>query len=487
MAGKDPQTVIIADDDSDVLSLLGAHVRRWGYEVTGVMSKGELLSALVQTRPLLVLLDLRFGDSDGLELLQQILASSPDLPVAMLTAHGSIAAAVSAMQAGAYDFLTKPLDFTRLRVLLAHALEKQALAARLRSLEALAVSPGLRLLGESAAMRQTLDRLRGVAPTDATVLVLGESGTGKELAARTVHDLSRRKDGPFIPLNTAALPRELAESLLFGHERGAFTGADRAQAGVCELADKGTLFLDEIGEMELGLQAKLLRFLQERTLQRVGGARPISVDVRVVAATNRDLAERVRAGAFREDLYYRLNVVPVRMPALRERVEDIPVLAGRFLAAAQAKYGKTGMSFAPETLVAMQRYPWPGNVRQMENLVERLTILHPGSEIGPEAVADDLRPLTGEPLSPVGAVQPPIRRSVVEASGPQEDMRVVDQIERNAITDALASSKGKVREAAQFLGLSQATMYRKLKRYGINLEDFNPSAGGTPPPSRVDV
>jgi len=475
MVAKSQQLVVIADDDRDVLAMLGSHIERWGYRVATTQSKGELLSLLVRERPIIVLLDLRFGDADGLELMQQILTGSPNLPIALLTGHGSIGTAVSAIQSGAYDFLTKPPDLTRLRVLLAHAAEKQSLAARVQNLESLAVAPGLRLVGDSPVMHRTFDLLRSVAPTDATVLVLGESGTGKELAARTLHDLSRRSEGPFVPVNTAALPRELAESLLFGHEKGAFTGADRSQVGMCELADKGTLFLDEIGEMELSLQAKLLRFLQERTIQRVGSPKTITVDVRVVAATNRDLAERVKAGAFREDLYYRLNVVPVRMPPLRERPADIPILAGRFLKAAAAKHGREELAFAPETLAVMGRYSWPGNVRQLENVVERLAILCRGPVIYPEAIGDEfgLSNSSDTPPPPVVLTRsgitsvPQARRDTSEG-----DLRMMDQIERNAITGALEQSTGRVQEAAQLLGLSQATMYRKLKRYGINLNDF---------------
>jgi two-component system, NtrC family, response regulator HydG len=478
MSNANQPLVLIADDDPEVLALLGTHIGRWGYRVMLARGKGELLTTLVRHRPILVLLDLQFGDANGLEVMGQLLSTSPDLPVALLTAYGSIDTAVSAMRSGAYDFLTKPPDLTRLRVLLTHAAEKQALAAKVRKLEALAVSSGLRLMGESPAIQQTFNLLKSVAPTDATVLILGESGTGKELAARTVHELSPRKDGPFIPLNTAALPRELAESLLFGHEKGAFTGADRVQAGVCELANHGTVFLDEIGEMELTLQAKLLRFLQERTVQRVGSPKPINVDVRVVAATNRDLAERVREGQFREDLYYRLNVVPIKMPPLRDRPEDIPLLAGRFLNVALSKYMREGLSFAPETLQAMTRYNWPGNVRQLENLVERLAILTPGPLILPEALADEFRTASlNRPAPVVSVINPPApAKPLLESVEPQasgdEGLRKVDQLERQAILEALTKTGGKVQDAAHILGLSQATMYRKVKRYSINLADF---------------
>jgi len=336
-------------------------------------------------------------------------------------------------------------------------------------------------MGESPAMQRLTGLLRSVAPTDATVLILGESGTGKELAAQTVHELSRRKDGPFVPLNMAALPRELAESLLFGHEKGAFTGADRAQAGACELADKGTLFLDEIGEMDINLQSKLLRFLQERTVQRVGNPRPVTVDVRVVAATNRDLAERVQSGHFREDLYYRLNVVPVKLPPLRERREDIPALAGRFLHRALMKYHREGVTFTSEALDAMTRFDWPGNVRQLENLIERLAILAPGPQIGPEAFLDEFRPTTLPMAAPasLSVTPPPVSMPFTAVTPPPSgvsSLRLVDQIEKQAIVDALGRSGGSVRDASHSLGLSQATVYRKLKRYEINLNDYAKTA-----------
>jgi DNA-binding NtrC family response regulator len=470
-----PGLVVIADDDPDVLRWMSNLITNWGCRVAAAETKGELLTLLTREQPQLVLLDLRFGSTDGLELLQQIRAASPDLPVALLTGHGSIDAAVSAIRAGAYDFLTKPPDQTRLRMLIAHAAEKQALAARVRKLESVTLSPALHLASESQSMQRTVKVLQSVAPTDATVLILGESGTGKELAARMVHELSQRKNGPFVPVNTAAIPRELAESLLFGHEKGAFTGADRVQAGVCELADGGTLFMDEIGEMELGLQAKLLRFLQERTLQRVGSSKLQTVDVRVVAATNRDLLERVKAGQFREDLYYRLNVIPVRLPALRERREDIPILACRFLHKAAIKYGHQELRFTPEMLVALQNEPWPGNVRQLENVVERLAILTMGPEIGPEALERETPAETAR-QERVPETTQTVETPIASESTSEGSPRLLDQMEKQAILNALEKSLGVVRDAAYQLGLSQATMYRKIKRYGVDLAKFAPTA-----------
>ena len=403
MAAETPRLIVIADDDPDVLAILETYIGTWGYRTAAARTKAGLMALLFRERPTLVLLDLRFGDTDGMELLGQLLGVCPDLPVALLTGHASVDAAVTAMRLGAYDFLTKPPDLRRLRVPLNHAADKQALAERVRKLEARAgaAAPGLRLLGDSPAMAQAVGLIRSVAPTDATVRVLGESGTGKELAAQTVHEVGRRAGGPFVPLNMAALPRELAESLLFGHEKGTFTGADRAQPGACELADKGTPFLDEVGELDLALQAKLLRFRQERTVQRVGNPRPLTVDVRVVAATNRDLADRVRAGQFREDLYYRLNVVPVKLPPLRDRRPDVAPRAARFLQRALLKYHRDGIAFSPEALDALTGYDWPGNVRQLENLVERLAILAPGPVIGPEAFADEFA--AAAPVAPPGS------------------------------------------------------------------------------------
>ena len=478
MPNESPPLILVADDDPDVSALLCKLISGWGFRARAAGTKAELMAELFRERPAVVLLDLQFGDIDGLELLRQLLEVVPDLTVAMLTGHGSIEIAVTAMRLGAYDFLTKPPDVRRLRVIVNHAVEKQALAARVKTLESLTASPpGVRLMGDSPAMQRVVALIRSVAPTDATVLVLGESGTGKELAARTVHELSRRAAGPFVPLNMAALPRELAESLLFGHERGAFTGADRAQPGACEMADGGTLFLDEMGEMDPALQAKLLRFLQERTVQRVGSAKTLALDVRVVAATNRDLAERVRAGLFREDLYYRLNVVPVVLPALRERREDIPLLAARFLQKAAAKYHREGLSFSPEAVELMTRYDWPGNVRQLENLIERVAILCKDAVIGPQAFADEMRDARTTPTqSPPDTITPLL--SLTPPPVGDVSLRRVDQIEKQAITDALRQAGGSVRNAAHALGLSQATIYRKLKRYAIDLGEFA-SAGGT--------
>jgi DNA-binding NtrC family response regulator len=303
--------------------------------------------------------------------------------------------------------------------------------------------------------------IRRVASTDATILIQAESGTGKELVARALHELSRRSGGPFVALNVASLPRDLAESALFGHEKGAFTGADRMQRGCCEVADGGTLFLDEIGEMDPTLQAKLLRFLQERTVQRIGQGAPITVDVRVVAATHRDLRTMVAAGSFREDLYYRLNVVPIAIPPLRDRPEDVELLARTFLDRASARYARSLEGFSPEAIRAMRGCPWPGNVRQLENLIERVAILCAGPRIELADVLPEIDQAAPTPVadSPSGEFSP---------SADGSPLRAIDRMERDAIIEALRASGGKVSEAARLIGLSQATIYRKIKKFGIS-------------------
>ncbi len=469
-----PPLVMIADDDSDIVALLTQFIQGWGYRVVSATDKGTLLARLSIHKPSLLLLDMRFGITDGLELLPQLRDLYPDLLVALLTAHGSIESAVSAMKFGAYDFLSKPPDLNHLRNLIGHAVEKQAMNDRIKRLESYVQSAptGISLLGDSPAMQQVVGLIRSVAQTDATVLILGESGTGKELVARSIHELSRRTGGPFVPINMAALPRELAESLLFGHEKGAFTGAEKSQAGSCELSDKGTLFLDEMGEMDIALQAKILRFLQERTVQRVGSPRSVTVDARVVAATNRNLLERVRDGQFREDLYYRLNVVPIRIPPLRNRREDVPLLAARFLQKAALKYGRNELHFTASAIGAMTDYDWPGNVRQLENLIERVAILSPTPTIGSEPFLEEFHSQRSVGAKPVD-LSTTINNSRMDfptiPSTNTDGLRLMDVREKQTIEDALRHSQGSVKEAAVMTGLSQATIYRKLKRYGIVL------------------
>jgi two-component system, NtrC family, response regulator HydG len=465
MSNKPKPFVVVADDELPLLQVMEHCLQTWDYRSVGVSNKAQLLEQLSREQPALVLLDLHFGEHNGIELMQQLLADDPDLLVVILTGDGSIERAVTAIKLGAYDYLTKPPDFNRLRVILNHANTKRTLKGRLKGLEHLVKTreSAPQLLGHSPAMNQLRKLIASVAATSATALILGESGTGKELVARAIHEQSDRRLEPFVPLNMAALPSELVESTLFGHEKGAFTSADQAEIGCCEAAAGGTLFLDEIGEMDPKIQSKLLRFLQERSFQRVGSSKTRVVDVRVVAATNRNLRQSLQSGQFREDLYYRLHVLPITVPPLRDRRADIRVLAEHFLQLAGARSGKEVAGFSPEALSFLENYDWPGNVRELENLVERLVILRRGGTIELGDLPLEIRGQAEADTLPVGTVD---CRPAQSESG----LRRMEQIERQAIIDVLRQVQGNVRQAAKLLGLGQATIYRKMKRYGIDLE-----------------
>jgi len=453
--------IFVADDNESLANFLARQLREWGYRTVTYLSKSLLMQRFPQEQPDLVLLDLQFGKDDGIGVMRDLLKIEPCLSIVLLTGHGSIETAVEAIRHGAYDFLTKPPDLQRLRLTLEHAIEKRLLSKRVEQLKKLTEQqdPSRRLWGDSPALKRLRELIESIAPTDVTALIQGESGTGKELVARAIHDQSRRSHGPFVPVNMAALPRELVESTLFGHEKGAFTGADQVRIGCCEGADGGTLFLDEIGEMDLDIQAKLLRFLQEREIQRVGSSRTRAVNVRIVAATNRDLQDQVKRGRFREDLFYRLQVVPLDVPTLRERRGDVPLLVTRFLERAVARHGKDVAGFTPEALVLLTNYDWPGNIRQLENLVERLVILSRTSEIGYDDLPEEIRTFAATTTpSAVGL----------------SHLKVIpiEQVEKRAILEALKKSNGNVRDAAKLLGLGQATVYRKIKGYGVHSRDY---------------
>lgn len=504
MTSSGSPLIVVADDDPDVLALMRLRLKERGYRVDCASDKRGLFECLSREKPLLLLLDLQFGDFDGIELMSELRRQRPNLCVALFTAHASVDTAVSAIKLGAFDYLTKPVDFHRLDRLIDHAVEKFVLEERLDRLQKLVIAQDAtqRLLGDSPAMQRVRETISTIAPTDLTVLVLGESGTGKELVARAVHDKSGRSTGPFVPINMAALPRELAESALFGHEKGAFTGADTTRVGCCEAADKGTLFLDELGTLELPLQAKLLRFLQDRSVQRVGSNKTLQVDVRVVAATNADLEELVREGRFREDLYYRLNVVPIMLPPLRERPTDIPLLAAHFLRRAAARYQSDERQFSDEALASLMAYRWPGNVRQLENIVERVAVLcrrpiitiedlpaeiaagatlpipaatSPITVDTVSAGASAMRVGTADVAAASHAASPSLgtETSSSDEAADEADgaLTLVERLERDAIRQALRDANGSVTRAAKLLGLGQATVYRKIKRYGIRASD----------------
>ena len=413
---------------------------------------GTTAVALVRERAFdAVLTDVRMAHMDGITTLSQIRAWNPAIPVLIMTAWSSVESAVDALRLGAYDYLTKPLDFDVLRLSLERALDHTRLATENQELRRRLTHQESPILGRSQPVRELVEMVETVAPTEATVLITGESGTGKELVARAIQTASLRKDKPFVTINCAALAENLLESELFGHEKGAFTGADRRREGRFVQADKGTLFLDEIGEMPLSLQAKLLRVLQQGEVQRVGSDEPLTVDVRVIAATNRVLADEVAAGRFREDLFYRLNVIGLEVPPLRARQEDIPLLAAAFLERHAAANRKSLKGFTPQAMDAMLRYSWPGNVRELENAVERAVILTTTDYVTERAL----------PLTVQNA--PPAAEDDLSALGSMS----LEDVEKKAIEATLRETEDNKSEAARRLGITRATLHSKLKKYGL--------------------
>jgi DNA-binding NtrC family response regulator len=445
-------TVLLVDDERNIQVTLARALTMEGYAVETAGGGREALEKIAALPVDVVVMDVRMPDLDGLAVLEKARQTRPGLPVVIMSGHGSLETVRTAFKLGAFDYLEKPItEKEKLLVAVKNALRLRSLAEENAELRR-EVGPG-EMIGRSAAMVRLQDLVRRAAPSEGRVLVTGENGTGKELVARAIHDQSKRRERPFVKLNCAAVPAELIESELFGHERGAFTGAVAARKGKFELADGGTLFLDEVGDMPPAMQAKVLRVLQEGEFERVGGQVTLRCDVRVVAATNKDLAEEVRAGRFREDLFYRLNVVPVHAPPLRERREDVPELAGRFLAEACARNGRRPMSLAREALAALQAHEWPGNVRELRNLVERIAILCDGPEIGPDDVA---------------AVLPGARRPRADRyRGGASFHELVEEAEREIILGALAKHGENISETARALGLERSHLYKKMRALGV--------------------
>src|SRR5918995_7204748 len=374
-------SILIVDDEPGVRSALGGVLRDEGYEVDAVDSGEACLDRLARQTYDVVVLDIWLPGMDGLATLARMRERQIDVQVVIISGHGNIESAVRAIKMGAFDFVEKPLSLEKTVLVVRNALRQRTLEVENRALRA-RVDAQHTMVGESYAMVQLREQVATAAPTNGRVLIFGENGTGKELVARNIHAMSRRRAAPFVEVNCAAIPEELIESELFGHVRGAFTGAVADRRGKFELAHGGTLFLDEIGDMSLKTQAKVLRVLQEHTLEAVGGSAQIKIDARVLAATNKDLTQEIRAGRFREDLYFRLNVVPIYVPPLRERTEDIPLLADHFMAMLAREYGRRPKTFEADAAAALQRYAWPGNVRELRNLVERLMIMVPGDRVG---------------------------------------------------------------------------------------------------------
>ncbi len=447
-----PATVLVVDDERNIQLTLSRALSMEGYAVELAGGGREALEKIAALPVDVVVMDVRMPDLDGLSVLEKARETRPELPVVIMSGHGSIETVRSAFRLGAFDYLEKPItEKEKLLVAVRNALAMRSLREENAALRRDA-GPS-EMVGSGPAMRKLFDVIRRAAPSEGRVLVTGENGTGKELVARALHDGSRRSAGPFVKVNCAAVPAELIESELFGHERGAFTGAVAARRGRFEQADGGTLFLDEVGDMPPAMQAKVLRVLQEGEFERVGGQQTLRCDVRVVAATNKDLGAEVKAGRFREDLFYRLNVVPIHAPPLRERREDVPELAARFLAEACARNDRRPMRLAREALLALQAHEWPGNVRELKNLVERLAILCDGPEIG----ADD-----------VAAVLPDARRPRVDRFRAGASFHeLVEEAEREIVLGALDAHGDNVSDTARALGLERSHLYKKMRALGI--------------------
>ena len=447
-------SILIVDDEPGVRSALSGVLRDEGYTVDAVESGEACLDRLARDAYDVVVLDVWLPGMDGLATLARMRERQIDAQVVMISGHGNVESAVRAIKMGAFDFVEKPLSLDKTVLVVRNALRQRRLEAENLALRA-RVDAQYTMIGESYGMVRLREQVAMAAPTNGRVLIFGENGTGKELVARNIHAMSRRRAGPFVEVNCAAIPEELIESELFGHVRGAFTGAVADRRGKFELANGGTIFLDEIGDMSLKTQAKVLRVLQEQIVEAVGGSTRIRVDARVLAATNKDLPTEIRNGRFREDLYFRLNVVPIFVPPLRDRQDDIPVLANHFMALLAREYGRRPKTFDADALLALQRYSWPGNVRELRNVVERLMIMVPGDRI----TTGDLTLLDG------GLAVSPVATGRAADLAPLHEAR--DQFERDYILRALAAQQGNISRTAEALGVERSNLYRKMRSFGI--------------------
>jgi len=451
--GEKQVTILVVDDEQVHRYMLCSMFREWGWKCVEADDGRTAVEAVSKAAFDAVLMDVRMAKMDGMEAFARIHALQPALPVVIMTAYSSVDDAVEAMKHGAHDYLTKPLDFDRLRLTLTRALDHHQVEEKRQQVKAKENAESVlssSIIGNSPPMQELLEMISYVAATEATVLITGESGTGKELVAAELHKNSDRHDGPFVKVNCAALAETLLESELFGHEKGAFTGADRRREGKFVQADRGTLFLDEIGETTQAMQVKLLRVLQEHELQRVGGEETIKVDVRILAATNRDLAAEVKAGNFREDLYYRLNVVTLFVPPLRERKGDIPLLVAHFVSKFAEKNRRTVEAVTPRCMELLVQYGWPGNVRELENAIERGVILMRGDQLSEKSL----------PLP----IQKQEEKEPENNAGPASSLQ---EAERLLILQTLEETGGNKSEAARRLGITRKTLQNKLQRYDV--------------------
>ncbi len=468
--------ILVADDESNIRKVLAALLRREGYEPISAADGAEALRILDAEGQDIdaVITDLKMPQVDGMTLLREIGERQAEIPVILITAHGTVDTAVHATKHGAFDYLQKPFEQDELRLILAKAVKTRALARTdTRASGALAL-----LEQSSPSMAKVVELIRRVADTPSTVLITGESGTGKELVATALHESSSRASEPFIKINCAAIPRELIEAEFFGHEKGAFTGAVASKPGRFELAHGGTLFLDEIGEIPTEIQVKLLRAIQDSEFERVGGIKTMRVDVRLIAATNRDLESAIAAGEFREDLYYRLNVVPIHIPPLRERIEDIAPLARHFVEKYARRLGRGVESISDEAIAVLEGYPWPGNIRELENVIERTVLFTDGSVIGPEDLPEPVRRRSERGLRHTGVAR------LADAFGRAGELGEVSmkdivkqasqELERDLIARALEATGGNVTQAARRLKISRKSLQLKMKDLGLRSSEDGP-------------
>jgi len=461
----------LVEDDASVRSALGHFLGRLGYDVVEATTGPDAIEFLSEGHYDIVVTDLKLPGRDGMEILRAVQPRAPQTLGILVTGYGTIQNAIQAMRLGVFEYLLKPVNFEELQLVLERARELQRLHMENRQYrqEIQRRFAPQNLIGHSDSMRRILDLIEKVADSDSTVLIFGETGTGKELVARAIHYRSNRMDKPLVPINCAAIPGDLLESELFGYEKGAFTGAHKTKAGRFELADGGTLFLDEIGEMSPQLQVKLLRVLQERSFERLGAVKSIQVDVRIVAATNRDLEASIREGKFREDLYYRLSVIPIHIPPLRDRREDIPVLIEHFLENFNKQKKKEVEGITPRAMEALVQYSWPGNVRELENLVERLVVIKRAGTIDLDDLPEKIRGADFEDNLP---------RIFLPEDGIQLDA-AVHRLEKELIIQALKRTNGVKKEAARLLGMKRTTLIQKMRRGNIKFGERESSSGST--------
>src|SRR5690349_17328021 len=453
---KEPQrkSILIVDDDTSVTESLGLVLQEGGFRVFDVHNFAESIAILNSTQFDLVITDFCLPDATGIEVITHVKNETPETEVILMTGHGSTEITIEAIKRGAYYYLEKPFDIGRIRTLVDRALEVAALRqeneARKRTLGGDSETFGM--IGRDAKMTQIFETIRTAAPSDASVLIEGESGTGKELIASAFHTQSQRADGPFIRINCAAIPHELIESELFGYKKGAFTGADRDKRGLIEASNNGTLLLDEIAEMPTHLQTKLLRVLQERRLRRLGDEREIDVNFRLVSATNRNTLALIDEGFLRKDLYFRISTIKLKVPPLRERLDDVPLIANRFLVRFNEQYGKNIRDISPETISRLVRYDWPGNIRQLESVIERAVLFCSGTELLPSCLPEEFQTRSTSSTFVIPPLVP------------------MEEIEREAILQTLERTAGNVKKSAQILRFPRPTFYRKLKKLGIKVE-----------------